>query len=622
MYAAKCVLFLMAVLVASACAVQAQERIKMCGRDLIRLAVSSCGNSRLRRSIQDVQPEKHQFTSQLDQIASTDAVHMPPQSDEEKDVLFMGPHWYPLSNRIRRAAGKISDICSSKNIGSNSGSLSFTPTSLLHNTTHKYGLTHSPSYTANPPTIIQHHAHNCKGIFQQPGFGLSGQRFTAECAASLALPVPDVKEGAPSHLLHLSRASTTVTPTLTVICHLNGAFRACVLYLGPPSLHDLRGSSFLSPTAFNDRRRWERVFPVIPRFKRQDAAMTGRAPILSRRLLIFLLSFIIIVDVSSARREPVPPLSDKRYYLVCLCITAAACTGHFIILCTLLVAVIENTSSQLSVLRRQWTDIQSKAVFWLYSDVLRQVLVKPTNDTSRSYSVGTGRNERVSELCTAKEQPQRDEAIKGMRQRYAGAVHQHQIHDEKQGISKQSRDPVAPVFSLPPPPSSHHRDRTSTSAAHRQSLQELPCLSQPSRRPVHSGDPLPLACYDTTERPSHRGNRNKSGRITAQGDQAQPHSRDSRVTDPVTQQAYAGNSSATGSNSSKDSPNYGSSYHLWPESPHKGEERIRIDLHKDRRETRTGDERLNTCIELLVKMLRLFSAGTDSKRWYNRITFT
>ncbi|XP_028284325.1 small conductance calcium-activated potassium channel protein 1a isoform X1 [Parambassis ranga] len=422
-----------------------------------------------------------------------------------------------------------------------------------------------------------------------------------------------------------------------------------------------------------------------------------------------------------------------------------------------------------------------------------------------------------------------------MRHRYAGAVHQHQIPDETQGSSKQSRDQVAPVFSLPPPPSSHHRDRTSTAAAHRQSLQELPCLSQPSRRPVHSGEHLPLASYDTTQRPSHRASepstgqpahlqqdpwapagsqhqqpppqsekqpvfpschcsfseqeaslsqnqphpvdplppqpsppfpppipppptsssssllfsresrrgdrlqrsannyqqasivercrggggagghrdqrqllqqqqqqqqhqqhchlrlqqrdpspegiransqkgrslnvcesnearrafesqtqdlqqqqipqlraqqqllvgsslpinycasgsgelcrthqapllqqqeqqrqqqqqqqqgalglcpqrpqhceqdRNKSGRITAHGDQAQPHNRDSRVTPPVTQQAYAGNSSATGSNSSKDSPNYGSSYHLWPESPHKGEERIRIDLHK------------------------------------------
>ncbi|KAM7379116.1 hypothetical protein PAMP_004688 [Pampus punctatissimus] len=114
MSAAKCLLSLMVVLVASVCVVQAQERIKMCGRDLIRLAVSSCGNSRLRRSIQDVKLEKHQFTSHWDQVASTDAVHMPPQSDGEKDVFFMAPHWYPLSNRIRRAAGKISDICCEK----------------------------------------------------------------------------------------------------------------------------------------------------------------------------------------------------------------------------------------------------------------------------------------------------------------------------------------------------------------------------------------------------------------------------------------------------------------------------------------------------------------------------
>ncbi|XP_072220039.1 small conductance calcium-activated potassium channel protein 1a isoform X2 [Leuresthes tenuis] len=417
-----------------------------------------------------------------------------------------------------------------------------------------------------------------------------------------------------------------------------------------------------------------------------------------------------------------------------------------------------------------------------------------------------------------------------MRHRYAGAVLQPQPPDGKQGSSEQSRDQVAPVFSLPPPPSSHHRDRTSTTA-HRQSLQELPCLSQPSRRPAHSGDPLPLASYDITQRPSHRGceprtgqpahlqqdpwapadsqhqpplpvqsetervfsschcsfseqeasfyqnqphfidpfplqpsplspppipppptssssllfslgskggdrlersannyqrasivercrggggagghqdhrqllqqqqqqqqrchlrlqqrdpspngsransqkgrslnvcesantrrafesqtqdlqqqqqipqlraqqqllvgsslpinycasgsgelcrthqapllqqqeqqqrqqqqgalgicsqrpqqhceqDRNKSGKINVQIGQAQPHNHNSRVTPPVTPQTYAGNSSSIGSNSSKDSPNYGSSYHLWPESPHKVEERIRIDLHK------------------------------------------
>uniref|UniRef100_A0A8C6PPJ2 Uncharacterized protein n=1 Tax=Nothobranchius furzeri TaxID=105023 RepID=A0A8C6PPJ2_NOTFU len=29
------------------------DRIKMCGRELIRLAVSTCGNSRLRRNLQE-----------------------------------------------------------------------------------------------------------------------------------------------------------------------------------------------------------------------------------------------------------------------------------------------------------------------------------------------------------------------------------------------------------------------------------------------------------------------------------------------------------------------------------------------------------------------------------------
>lgn len=37
-----------------------------------------------------------------------------------------------------------------------------------------------------------------------------------------------------------------VTPPATAIRHLNGAFRAGVLYLGPESVHDLSGSSFLS----------------------------------------------------------------------------------------------------------------------------------------------------------------------------------------------------------------------------------------------------------------------------------------------------------------------------------------------------------------------------------------
>lgn len=62
MSAAKCLVSLMVVLVAAVCVAHAQERIRMCGRELIRLAVSSCGNSRLRRSIPDIELQ-HQYTS-------------------------------------------------------------------------------------------------------------------------------------------------------------------------------------------------------------------------------------------------------------------------------------------------------------------------------------------------------------------------------------------------------------------------------------------------------------------------------------------------------------------------------------------------------------------------------
>ncbi|XP_042353088.1 insulin-like 3 (Leydig cell) [Plectropomus leopardus] len=120
MSAAKCVVSLMVVLVAAVCVAHAQERIKMCGRDLIRLAVSSCGSSRLRRSIPDVDLGQHQYTSHWDQDASvedhqaTETVNIPLESDGEMDVFSLAPHWYPLSSRIRRAAGKISDICCEK----------------------------------------------------------------------------------------------------------------------------------------------------------------------------------------------------------------------------------------------------------------------------------------------------------------------------------------------------------------------------------------------------------------------------------------------------------------------------------------------------------------------------
>ncbi|XP_038575325.1 insulin-like 3 (Leydig cell) [Micropterus salmoides] len=120
MSAAKCLVSLMVVLVAAVCVVHTQERIKMCGRELIRLAVSSCGNSRLRRSIPDVELGQHRYISHWEQDASTEehlateTVHTAPESDGKKDVFSLAPHWYSQSSRIRRAAGKISDICCEK----------------------------------------------------------------------------------------------------------------------------------------------------------------------------------------------------------------------------------------------------------------------------------------------------------------------------------------------------------------------------------------------------------------------------------------------------------------------------------------------------------------------------
>ncbi|XP_065809479.1 insulin-like 3 (Leydig cell) [Labrus bergylta] len=138
---AKCLVSLMLMLVAAGYVVHAQERIKMCGRDLIRLAVSSCGNSRLRRSMPDVELEQYSSFCKYfmlliqtsishisfhllcsgDQHASTEehqAIETIPTSaeseDREKEVFPLAPHWYPLSSRIRRNAVKISDICCEK----------------------------------------------------------------------------------------------------------------------------------------------------------------------------------------------------------------------------------------------------------------------------------------------------------------------------------------------------------------------------------------------------------------------------------------------------------------------------------------------------------------------------
>ncbi|KAM4552578.1 insulin-like 3 (Leydig cell) [Odontesthes bonariensis] len=119
MAAAKLLVSLMVVLVAAVHEVHTQDRIKMCGRDLIRLAVSSCGNSRLRRSILDIEQGQHEHTTFWDQDALTEKksaseIRIPLQSGEMKNVFSLAPHWYPQSFRIRRASGKISDVCCEK----------------------------------------------------------------------------------------------------------------------------------------------------------------------------------------------------------------------------------------------------------------------------------------------------------------------------------------------------------------------------------------------------------------------------------------------------------------------------------------------------------------------------
>ncbi|XP_007573854.1 PREDICTED: relaxin-3-like [Poecilia mexicana] len=112
MAAARWLLGLLVVLLAAAQLGQAQDRIKMCGRELIRLAVSSCGNSRLRRSILDSELSQQQLAAGWDQDAST-------EEDQASETLqipssSLAPHWHPLTFRIRRSAGKISDICCEK----------------------------------------------------------------------------------------------------------------------------------------------------------------------------------------------------------------------------------------------------------------------------------------------------------------------------------------------------------------------------------------------------------------------------------------------------------------------------------------------------------------------------
>uniref|UniRef100_A0A8C7X507 Insulin-like 3 n=1 Tax=Oryzias sinensis TaxID=183150 RepID=A0A8C7X507_9TELE len=88
--------------------------VKMCGRDLIRLAVSYCGNPRNRRSLPDADLDQHKtlcepLCSPFTEVSVVTTLHL--QSDGEKPPPRTAPRWFSRSFRIRRAAKKVSDIC-------------------------------------------------------------------------------------------------------------------------------------------------------------------------------------------------------------------------------------------------------------------------------------------------------------------------------------------------------------------------------------------------------------------------------------------------------------------------------------------------------------------------------
>ncbi|XP_028449737.1 insulin-like 3 (Leydig cell) isoform X2 [Perca flavescens] len=98
MTAARSLVPLMVVLVAAVGEARAQDRIKICGRDLIRLAVTSCGNSRVRRSILDADLAQRQYASHC--------VHLP--LHRGPGCLRRGAPGYggsPHPSRIRRGEG-------------------------------------------------------------------------------------------------------------------------------------------------------------------------------------------------------------------------------------------------------------------------------------------------------------------------------------------------------------------------------------------------------------------------------------------------------------------------------------------------------------------------------------
>ncbi|CAL1579242.1 unnamed protein product [Knipowitschia caucasica] len=96
--------------------VDAQEDIKMCGRDLIRKAMSYCGGSRLRRAVVTLTMKDRRPVDPSSPPASTSASAsaLGPVPPQREDMEALVAQWLPLSARMRRTALKISDLCCEK----------------------------------------------------------------------------------------------------------------------------------------------------------------------------------------------------------------------------------------------------------------------------------------------------------------------------------------------------------------------------------------------------------------------------------------------------------------------------------------------------------------------------
>ncbi|KAM8838399.1 insulin-like 3 (Leydig cell) [Synchiropus picturatus] len=112
---AKCLLSVLVLLVVADRAAQTEVRFKMCGRELIRMTVSTCGNSRLKRSVLNGEEGRptppHSDGDHIDATEKHGSLFIPSQSPGDERLMSPAPLWIALSSRLGRSAGKMSDIC-------------------------------------------------------------------------------------------------------------------------------------------------------------------------------------------------------------------------------------------------------------------------------------------------------------------------------------------------------------------------------------------------------------------------------------------------------------------------------------------------------------------------------